>query len=206
MPSRNRIKAYAPDSYYHIYNRGVEKRQIFLDDQDYAVFLSLLKRYLSGEDYKDHLGRVYEDLSAEVELLAFCLMPNHFHLLLYQSTEQGMTRLLRRAMTSYSMYFNRKYKRVGTLFQDRFKASRITENEYLQHISRYMHLNPKDYKTWEFSSLSYYFDHKKAKWLKPDKILGMFTPGEYKKFMTDYEDHKKVMDELKYELANSSEL
>lgn len=203
MPSRNRIKAYAPDSYYHVYNRGVEKRVIFLDDQDYTVFLSLLKRYLSGEEHKDHLGRIYEDLSDEIELLAFCLMPNHLHLLLYQSTERGITNLLQRVMTSYTMYFNRKYKRVGTLFQDRFKASRISRDEYLQHISRYMHLNPMDYKNWEFSSLPYYLGNKKAAWLKPGRILEMFGAGEYRRFVADYEDHKKMLDEVRDELANS---
>lgn len=206
MPSKNRVKTYAAESYYHVYNRGVEGRRIFLEEKDYVVFLNLLKRYLSGDETKDLSGRIFDDLSVEVDLLAYCLMPTHFHLLLYQTTEQGMTRLLRRLMTSYSMYFNKKYKRFGTLFQDRFKASLISRDDYLQHISRYLHLNPRDYRTWKYSSLPYYFNKKSADWLKPAKITALFGPGEYARFMADYEAHKAILDELKYELADTPSL
>lgn len=195
-----------PESYYHVYNRGLNKREIFKDAYDYTVFLNLLKRYLDDELYKDKSGRNYDKLNDQLELLAFCLMKNHYHLLLYQKNPDSMTKLMRRIATSYTTYFNKRYKRTGTLLQERFKASRITSDEYLQHISRYIHLNPKEYREWEFSSLPYYLGHKKADWLRPKKILCLFDGGEYPQFVSDYEENKKVLEEIKHELANSGEL
>lgn len=206
MPSRNRIKEYVPDSYYHIYNRGVNKRSIFLDPQDYAVFLNLLKRYLDTQPTKDYKGREYDWLYNQLELLAFCLMPNHFHLFIYQQEPTAMTRLLRGVCTSYSMYFNKRNGRIGPLFHGRFKASRIQRDEYLQHISRYMHLNPTNYKDWEFSSLPYYLGTKRAGWVRPERILDLFNKDEYPEFVSDYSSHKRELDKIKYELANGPDL
>ncbi len=203
MPSRNRVKEYESGAFYHVYNRGVNKRRVFLDEEDYKVFLNLLKRYLDKTPTKDLKGREYEHLYDKVELLAFCLMPNHFHLVLYQTEQQAMTHLMRGVCTAYVNYFNKKYKRLGPLFQGVFKASRITSDAYVQHISRYVHLNPKDYRGWEYSSLPYYYASKKAYWVRPERILEMFDSlAEYDRFLRDYEDQKRVMDELKYELAD----
>ncbi|OGL40319.1 hypothetical protein A3J32_02480 [Candidatus Saccharibacteria bacterium RIFCSPLOWO2_02_FULL_46_7] len=206
MPSRNRVKEYVPDSYYHIYNRGVNKRRIFIDDQDYAVFLNLLKRYLDSKPTKDKQGREYGWLYGHLELLAFCLVPNHFHLLIYQRDPTAMTHLLRGVGTSYSTYFNKKYKRVGPLFQERFKASRISKDEYLQHISRYIHLNPENYRTWEFSSLPYYLGKKQSDWVRPKMILDLFESDEYENFVSDYLSYKRELDGIKHELANSADI
>lgn len=203
MPSRNVIREFAPDSYYHIYNRGVEKRDIFIDDADYRVFLNLLKRYLSEEKTTDKVGRTYSNFYGSLELQSFCLMPNHFHLLIYVGEdERSFSFLMRCLLTSYTVYFNRRYKRVGRLFQGIFKASRITSDSYLQHISRYIHLNPRDYKHWEYSSLDYYLGIKHADWLKPERVLGLFDGDNYQKFVADYEGNKAAVDELKHELAN----
>ena len=81
MPSRNVYKIYLENSYYHVYNRGVNKRVIFQDNQDYVTFLNLLKRYLLNNQPKDRFGRTYLNLSGRLELLAYCLMPNHFHMI-----------------------------------------------------------------------------------------------------------------------------
>ncbi len=203
MPSKNLQKNYLEDAYYHVYNRGINKRNIFLDKKDYAVFLNLLKRYLDKKFAKDSKGREYDRLHGRLELLAFCLLPNHFHLLLYQYDTGAMTRLASGVFTSYTTYFNKKYKRVGPLFQARYKASHITQDSYLQHISRYIHLNPQKYKEWEFSSLPYYLDKKQAEWVKPDKILGLFEDREdYSRFVQDYEAQRNILDELKSELAD----
>jgi len=203
MPSPNLEKIYIADSYYHVYNRGVNKRKIFLDDSDYSVFLNLLKRYLGAEPAKDNNGREYVWLHNELELLAFCLMPNHFHLFIYQKKPEAMTRLLRGVGTSFAGYFNKKYHRSGPLFQDRFKASMITSDTYLTHASRYIHLNPgKGYKTYEWSSLPYYLTNKYAAWVQPLRIMGLFEPGEYAKFVADYKDQKEILSELKTELAD----
>lgn len=202
MPSRNRTKVYISDSYYHVYNRGLNKQSIFKDDYDYSVFLNLLKRYLSKESAKDKQGREYESLNSRVELLAFCLMPNHFHLLIYQNDELAMTTLLRRVSTAYSTYFNKKYRRTGPLFQERFKASRISKDNYLLHISRYIHMNPKDYKKWDYSSLPYYIGESKADWVRPKKILDLFN-DDYMEFLRDYENRKRMLEEIESELANT---
>ncbi len=203
MPSRNREKIYLPDGYYHIYNRGINKRVIFKDPDDYAVFLNLLKRYLDSQPSKDKQGREYESLYGRLDLLAFCLMPNHLHLLVYQRDSKAMTRLMRSVCTAYSSYFNKKYQRMGPLFQERFKASLVNSDKYLHHISRYIHLNPDNYVAWEFSSLPYYTKDKNAAWVKPGFILKMFNDKEeYLRFLADYKDHKSMLDEIKYELAN----
>lgn len=202
MPSRNREKAYVSGGFYHIYNRGVNKRRIFKGEEDYSVFLNLLKRYLNDKATKDPWGREYELLDDRLELLAFCLMPNHFHLLIYQKTPEAMTRLLRGVSSAYSSYFNKRHRRTGPLFQDRFKASLILNDEYLQHISRYIHLNPAEYKQWEFSSLQYYTGRKSASWVKPQRILEIFDDGEYLNFLADYVDYKRSLNELKSQLAN----
>ncbi|OGL37203.1 hypothetical protein A3B63_03310 [Candidatus Saccharibacteria bacterium RIFCSPLOWO2_01_FULL_49_22] len=203
MPSRNLEKDYAEDTYYHVYNRGVEERVIFPEKADYVVFLSLLKRYLGKEISQDIAGRQHPNYSGEISLLAFCLMPNHFHLLVYQSKKNSMTRLLRGVCTAYAMYFNKKYKRVGHLFQNRFKAAMITKDSYLLHISRYIHLNPDKYLTWEFSSLPYYLSNKKASWVDPLPILELFNQGEYEEFLEDYLDYRQSLIEIKHNLADS---
>ncbi|MDO8591965.1 MAG: transposase [bacterium] len=204
MPARNVVKEYAPDSYYHVYNRGVNKRTIFADGADYIVFLNLLKKRLSKEPTVDKYGRQAPHYKGEIELLAFCLMPNHFHLLLYQHDDsKAIAKLLQSVCTAYTMYFNRKHKRVGKLFQGNFKGSRVTSDEYLQHISRYIHLNPGDYKKYEWSSLPYYLGNQRAEWLEPTRILELFEGDSYHRFLEDYEDYKESLDEIKYELANN---
>jgi len=203
MPSRNVLKIYAGDSYYHIYNRGVEKRQIFLDNQDYSVFLNLLKRYLSNKPVLDKKGRQYPWLNKDLKLLAFCLMPNHFHLFIHQKESETMQMLLSGICTSYTVYFNKKYKRVGPLFQSRYKASMILSDEYYQHISRYIHLNPKDYLKWEWSSLPYYLGMKQASWVETSEIMSNFENDieKYLEFLKDYRGYKDSLDDISSSLA-----
>lgn len=175
MPTKNAIKIYAPDSYYHVYNRGVNKQQIFEDDNDKVYFLSLLKRYLSREVSQRKKHVIYVSLSDEIDLLAYCLMDNHFHILFYQYADPGaIANLMRRVMTSYSMYFNKRYDRVGPLFQGRYLASRIDSDPYLHHTSRYIHRNPKLWSEYEFSSLRYYAGEAHADWIDPRPILALF--------------------------------
>lgn len=203
VPGRNIYKDYVADSYYHVYNRGVNKQQIFPDEADYVVFLSLFKRYLGEKPVPNKVGGEYPWLHKDIELVAFCLMPNHFHALVYQHQSDSMTQLFKALSTAYGMYFNKKYQRVGPLFQNRFKASLIDRDECLQHISRYIHLNPKDYRSWNFSSLPYYLKDRQAVWVQPQRILELFDDtSDYIEFLADYEDYKKNLDMIKSELAN----
>ena len=205
MPAKNLEKIYAENTYYHLYNRGVNKQPIFNDKQDYAVFLNLFKRYLGATPAKDQKGREYPWYGDSMVLHAFCLMPNHFHLLIFQRDKNAMTDFLRAVNSSYGMYFNNKYKRQGPLFQSRFKASMIDSQTYLDHISRYIHLNPGKgrYQTWQPSSYQYYAGFKSSPWINTKEIIGMFSSQEaYLDFVADYGDMHDELDILKHELAN----
>lgn len=203
MPSRNVLKIDVPESYYHIYARGASRKTIFLEDDDFDYFLGLFHRYLSHDEVTDKNGVPYDKLHEDVELLAYCLMGNHFHLLVYQREEGAMQRLMRGVMTSYSRYFNKKYDQSGSLFESRYKASRISSDEYLMHISRYIHLNPNDWKNYPYSSIKYFVYGREPDWLNKDKVLELFSsPESYIEFVSDYKDIRDVYEEIKHELAN----
>ena len=125
MPYREPI--FFAGGYYHIYSRGSEKRTIFLDRADKKRFLTRLR------EYKDFHN---------VSIICYCLMPNHYHFLVEQNTDEPISKFLNRLNLAYAMYFNKRYERVGPLFQGRFKAKNIKTDEYLLHLSRYIHLNP----------------------------------------------------------------
>lgn len=180
MPAKNSVKQFIEHGHYHIYNRGVEKRDIFLDKQDYLVFLHFLKKYLDPNLGSDPFWK-YKSLTNEVELLTFCLMPNHFHLLAKQITKNGITKLLRAICTNYVMYFNKKYERVGGLFQGKYKAVLVLDDIYLLHLSRYIHLNPpegSDPVNYPYSSYQYYLGYKNSSWIKPEEILSFFKTAQ----------------------------
>jgi putative transposase len=205
MPSRHLEKLYAEDSYYHVFNRGVEKRKIFLEDSDFLFFLSLLERYIGPIQTKDAKYRLLPNYYNDVELLAYCLMPNHIHMFLYQHDRDAIQQFMRSLFTSYSMYFNRKYNRVGGLFQDRYKAVPIHDDSYFTHISRYIHLNPldikRDYKTYPYSSLQGWIGKDKPSWLRPDRAMTEFlSANEYLYFLADYRKVKAELDTIKKEL------
>lgn len=208
MPRKNSQKIYLVGGYYHIYNRGIEKRDIFLDPRDYKTFLYFLKKYLDplGSDpiKGQTLKQLKRNLSQEVKLLAYCLMPNHFHLLLKQESERGMTKLMRAVCTNYVMYFNKRYEREGPLFQSVYKAVLITRDDYLLHLSRYIHLNPFDLEKRDFNKLidysysSYadYLGKRKTNWLETKEILNYFESEpeselnsifSYQNFVEDYQ-------------------
>lgn len=188
MPIKNSRKEYAPQTYYHAYTRGVNKQIIFRDEQDYAVFQGYLKRYLSPSGQKLPNGQVVRSFAGRLDLVCFCLMPNHIHLLFYQHDEErALPELLQRIFTTYSMYYNKKYDRVGPVFQSRYLASRIDNDPYLHHISRYIHRNPNMWSEYEFSSLRYYTGDSYADWINPQSIMELFDndPRKYLDFLAD---------------------
>lgn len=205
MPRRNVVKKDLADSFQHAYARGHSKHKIFLDEQDYITFLNMLQRYLAAEEAHDRFGNSYPNFYNKVDLLAYCLMPNHFHLLVYQHQPGSMAQFMQSLLTSYSRYFNKKYKRSGSLFESRYKASMISDESYLEHISRYIHLNPRQWRHYEYSSLPYYLQRDEVSWIRPQRILSMFSgPNEYLDFVSDYVEQKKIMEILKHELANEN--
>lgn len=203
MPRKNVLRSDAAESFYHVYARGSNKQKIFLGESDYLYFLGLLERYLSSEEATNSVGVPYPNFYNKVELDAFCLLPNHFHLLVYQHQAGALTSFMRSLMTSYSRYFNLKYKRSGALFESRFRATLISDDTYLEHISRYIHLNPRQWRDYEYSSLPYYLQRVEVSWVKPNRIMALFSgPSEYTRFLEDYEENKKMLDILKHELAD----
>lgn len=174
MPQKNSRKIYYENAFYHVYNRGVEKRDIFLNRDDHLAFLHLLKTALSsvqgGTLPRNRRKKFYD----KIDLMAYCLMPNHYHLLLRQKTISGLTEFIRSLSTSYSMYFNKKYRRVGSLFQGVFKATDIRDENYLLWVSRYIHRNPPDFQTFPYSSYSDYLGKRKTDWLNTSFLLEFF--------------------------------
>lgn len=203
MPSRNVVKVDVPDSYYHIYARGRGKQTIYHDDEDCRVFLNLLKRHLCSDKVLDNYGVAYVNIRSDIELLCYCLMPNHFHLVVYQNNVNAMSQLMRKVMPSYTRYYNKKYDSSGSLFESTYKASRISNDTYLLHISRYVHRNPKKWREYKYSSLFAYREAGCADWLQPQKILDLFDSRQkYMEFMNDYESYKKSLDTISFELAS----
>ncbi len=141
---------FAVDQIYHIYNRGVEKREIFSEDKDRFRFIHDLFEFNdkmpAGRFSEVQPPKVLEvrNRNLMVEILAFCLMPNHFHLLLREKTENGIVGFMQKLGTGYAMYFNQKYQRVGSLFQGRFKAVLIDKENHFLYLPYYIHANPLD--------------------------------------------------------------
>jgi len=205
MPSKNTVREDADDMYYHVYNRCISDSELFRDDDDYVVFLSLLKRYLQLErTYSNTNGKYYDNFYNEIHLLAFCLMPSHFHMLFYQTKAGDLAKLMQAISNSYTRYYNIKYKRRGPIFQGKYKASRISNDEYLSHISRYIHLNADNYNEWSWSSLPYYKGNFHADWIQPQLILDLFNNNqqEYLKFVADYEEMHAYLEKLHHDLAD----
>jgi putative transposase len=203
MPARNIIRKDIDQAYYHLYARGANKQRIFLTDADKQKFLDLLRRYLSQEQSVSDTGEVYPNYSGRVELLAYCLMDNHFHLFVFQKDAGNVTGMMRSLMTSYVRYFNLKYKRTGSLLESRYKSSHVQNETYLMHISRYIHLNPRSWKYFPYSSINYYRNGEEPDWLHTYRVLDMFADRkEYMKFVYDYEDYKDMLDEIKHDIAD----
>ncbi|MBI4034363.1 transposase [Candidatus Saccharibacteria bacterium] len=203
MPRKNTQRIDQENSYYHVFNRGVNKETIFLDSSDYIVFLSLFKRYLSNQPAQDVRGHDYIWLQSDIDLLAFCLMPNHFHAFVYQINPGSVSRLFGAVLTAYGMYFNKKYDRIGPVFQSKYKSKLINQDVYLMHISRYIHLNPKNYQKYDYSSLPYYLGTKSAEWLRPAAILDLFSSiPDYEQFLMDYKDYRNSLDTVRTLLAS----
>ncbi|MFM2381373.1 MAG: hypothetical protein RLZZ76_140 [Candidatus Parcubacteria bacterium] len=144
-----RFVSLVPEEFYHVYNRGTDKRTIFVDEVDYKRFTELL--FISNSEYlvkfkdvKRVAKSVFEfDRGKQlVAISAYCLMPNHFHILLTPLVENGISIFMGKLCTSYSMYFNKRYDRTGSLFQGTFKSQHASSDEYLKYLFSYIHLNP----------------------------------------------------------------
>lgn len=207
MPSRN-IKRYdAPESFYHVYVRGVNKEDIFREDTDKQYFINLFNRHLARKQIITKTGYAYPHYLDQVELLSFCVMDNHVHLLFYQVEQGSLQKLLKSILTSYTTYFNRRHGRCGPLYESRYKASLITDDTYLLHISRYIHLNPRRWKRYKYSSVLYYKSGAEPDWLRSTRILSLFkNRNRYIEFLEEYENRKNELSKVRKQLRNEIEV
>ncbi len=201
---------FAPGQFYHLYNRGVEKRDIFLEPRDYSRFMDYM--YFCNDTKSVDIRRIKEldkgpsfvGRENMVGILCYCLMPNHFHLLLSPMHEDGIVRFMRKLSTGYAMYFNEKYQRTGILFQGRYKATLIDNEGYLMHLTRYIHLNPlnlcfpewkeKGVKNWEVSE----------KFLR-EYMWSSYNSYIYKKNMCDILNMKLIENHIDMQLGEKYE-
>lgn len=202
MPAKNIIKFYIPNSIYHIYNRGVEKRKIFMDDQDHKVFLAYLKEYLSAPLQGETLQSrsLQSKYFGEIELLAFCLMPNHVHLLIKQNDKDSIKKFTQSLFTRYTMYFNKKYDRTGSLFQGAYRATNVINKDYLLDVTRYIHKNPSkltknisDY----YSSYSHYLNLFNIPWVHNKIVMDYFDESGFIRY-NKIKSYKEFVEEFKY--------
>jgi putative transposase len=222
MPSRYLQRNFKPKHYYHIFNRGGFKQKIFLNKKDYTTFIDILRYYLRYPQLKP-LSRLTQKKLEKAKikshhqpfsLLAYCLMPNHFHLLLRQNlTQPTLTDLLRKVSTTYAMYFQYRYRHSGSLFQGRFRCVNIFDDEQLLYLTKYIHLNPQKSAgtvptDFIYSSLRDYLHLNQGykNWLDSHTIYEKFfnqsknAPADYLKFLSSLEDEKKIIKLLKQKL------
>ena len=217
-----RITPLVSGEIYHAYNRSVARQPIFYTNKDYQRALDLINYYnhLNPPVRFSHFYRlplslkneIWESLNKEnqklVEILAFCLMPNHVHFLIKEVREKGITTFMRKFQNSYAKYFNSKTERSGSLFQSMFKAVRIITDEQLLHVSRYIHLNPitafiikniEQLRNYPWASFPIYLDKNYSGLINTDEILSFFkSRTEFIKFTEDQIDYQRKLDKIKH--------
>lgn len=154
------MKQYIEGGVYHVYNRGVNSSDLFFSEGDFEVFMWYLNRYLFNEDSASPLIRRIKNYYGKVNLLSFCLVRNHIHLLLQQKGLMDMSRFMQSLIISYTSYINRKYKRTGCLFEGTYRARFVEDDSDLANMSKYVHRNggdsPREILNYPFSSVSSY--------------------------------------------------
>lgn len=217
----NRKTIFANDEIYHIFNRGVEKRPTFTSRREYARAVKTFSyyRFVKPPYRFSHFVRLAKDIQSSVlknlnisakhiEILAFCLIPNHFHFLLRQVAENGISKFAANFTNSYTKYFNTLNDRVGPLFQGAFKAVHIESDEQLMHVSRYIHLNPvssfiieaDELDEYEWSSYPGYISKEESSVVEKHTVLELFSNKieRYKQFVLDYADYSRKLGNIKH--------
>lgn len=215
MPSR--VVPFVNDEYYHIFNRGVAKLPIYSNEYDYRHFFNTALYYrVEGPKPRFSFFRMKPVSLAIngrlVEIVSYCLMPNHFHFLLQQKIKNGITEFLSKLSNSYTKYFNTKYKRVGPLLQGEFKSVHVDTNEQLIHLSRYIHLNPivsyitGNLRKYRWSSYQEYLGIVNSSICSKEIILGQFrSVNDYEKFVLDQIGYAQKLEHIKHKLIDLEE-
>ena len=206
-----RIVPFVNGEFYHIYNRGLEKKDIFIQTRDYSQFIKTFFYYQIQNPkprfsiYRQSKLFPVDPSKKIVDVICYCLMPNHFHLLIKQLKDGSTTEFMRKFILSYTKYRNLKYEHQGPLLNGPFKAVRIETDEQLVHVSRYIHLNPlvsllvKDLNFYLWSSYRTYLGLENNPAIAKEEILSFFkSPKDYKKFVLDQADYGKTLEVLKH--------
>jgi len=181
MPRRRTIFSIGYN--YHIYNRAVAENQLFLNEDNYLFFLEKMRLFLLP------IGKI----------LAYCLMPNHYHILM-KLTEPTLSTAMQRLALSYTVPFNHFFGRSGHLFQGRFQAKHVTDTQYMVHLSRYIHLNPKtanlvkNAENWKYSSLLEYYGMRVDEMVSTDVILNILADTDKISLQKMQQEYRKFMD------------
>lgn len=168
-----------PDTFFHIYNRGANRSKIFFSHDNYVYFLQKLRKY------RDQFN---------IAIICYCLMPNHFHLLLLQKVENSISNFMKLTTNSYVKAINKRLGRSGHLFEGDYKIKKVDSNEYLLHLSRYVHVNPVRGKLvekpedWQFSSYNDFIGRRKGRLPEIHYIMDEFKSlREYIDFLKDFQ-------------------
>ncbi len=196
--------------YYHLYNRGVDKRTIFQDYSDLSRFFESINEFNFvepiGSIFLNSFNKNRKNGKKLIEIVCYCLNPNHYHFVCRQLVENGISEFMKRLSGGYTQYFNNRHKRGGALFQGRFKSSHIDSDSYLRHVSAYVNLNNRfSGKPFPLSKSSWeeYFGKEKSCICNPDIVLGQFKNlKEYQKFaesaLEDIIKRKELEKELEF--------
>ena len=218
MPYRN--IPFVTNQIYHVFNRSIASQPIFVYRRDYERVLELVNYYrfkkpplrfshykrLSKEQKEEYRNSFMINRRPMLEILAYCIMPNHVHFLLRPKINNAVSDFMRNLQNSYSKYFNTKHKRTGSLFQFMFKAVRMETDEQLMHVSRYIHLNPvtsyiievEDSGRYEWSSFKDYVLDINS-FVSKEMILSHFKSAQgYKKFVFDQAEYQRELSKIKH--------
>jgi len=186
MPYRTDV--FLKGSVYHIY-RGCNRTKIFLEEENYIFLLRKIKEYI---------------IKFDISVIAYCLMPNHYHLILRQNSVQPLNTCVQHIFNSYTKAINRRYNRDGTLFEGRFKAKEIYDDKTILEVCRYVHRNPLDdglvnnLEDWGYSNYHEWIGIRNGKLWDHNFVLKHFPkPSDYKRYVLDYYSFKQIVKDLK---------
>jgi putative transposase len=208
--------------YYHIFNRSIAKYEIFKKEDDCTRFVQILDLYkfvdfqykfsnfsdLDITNQKNIINNLIKNRNMHVKIFAYCIMPTHFHLILQQQKNNGISKYMAKSLNSYSRFFNTRYQRKGPLWEGKFKSILIDNDEQLLHLTRYIHLNPvsaniiEKTEDWKFSSYNEYLGNNVNQICKYPDLFDL-TQLEYKRFVTNQISYQKSLSKIKHLLIEN---
>ncbi|NCN59010.1 hypothetical protein COW99_03050 [Candidatus Roizmanbacteria bacterium CG22_combo_CG10-13_8_21_14_all_38_20] len=208
--------------YYHVYNRSVANQIIFRNNHEHNLFIDTMEYYmfdnaphrlsnylrLTDKSRTKELDSLYDSNRTRISMYAFCLMPNHYHLLVRQNINNGISSFIRHLQNSHAKYLNIKSKRTGSLYQNPFKGTIIETNEQFIHVARYIHINPltsylvkkpNELRNYPWCSFSDYINLSKRRFITKERLLSNFsTQSELIDFTLDRAEHQRELSKIKH--------